>query len=246
MASDIRETPFVKQLAANDRPTREKALDSLRTYLTSGRDFTRTDLLKIWKGLFFCIYHTPPPSPYAPQTHLTHSLTSLLLSLPTPLFIPFLTAFWSTINTYYPSLPHLRLDKYLYLIRQYIASSFNYLSRQGWYEGLVGAWVEMMQGKGEEGVGPLSVRDGRVSDGVRYHVLDVWVDGLVGAEGWEEVVRKGGVMRPVEELRVGGRTKTVRERAREVLEDERLKDEEGEKAEEEAGNEDGEWGGLED
>ena len=60
-------------------------------------------------------------------------------------------------------------------------------------------------------------------------------------------MRKGVVMRPVEELRVGGRTKTVRERAREVLEDERLKDEEAEKAEE-AGDEagDGEWGGLED
>lgn len=102
-----------------------------------------------------------------------------------------------------------------------------------------------MEGKEEEGVGPLSVRDGRVSDGVRYHVLDVWVDGLVGAEGWEEG-RRGVVMRPVEGLRVDGRTKTVRERAREVLEDERLKEEEAEAEEKEAGAEDGEWGGLED
>ena len=101
---------------------------------------------------------------------------------------------------------------------------------------------------GEEGVGPLSRRDGRVSDGVRYHVLDVWVDGLVGAEGWEKEVRRGMVLRPVEGLRVEGRTKTVRERAREVMEDERLKQavvEEAEEAEE-AGEEDGEWGGLED
>lgn len=104
-----------------------------------------------------------------------------------------------------------------------------------------------MEGKGEEGVGALSVRDGRVSDGVRYHVLDVWVDGLVGAEGWEEEVKRGMVMRPVEVLRVGGRTKTVRERAREVIEDERLNPAEAEEMEEEgAGDEDGEWGGLED
>ena len=102
-----------------------------------------------------------------------------------------------------------------------------------------------MEGKGEEGVGPLSVRDGRVSDGIRYHVLDVWVDGLVGAEGWEEEMRRGLVMRPVENLKATGRTKTVRERAREVLEDERLKQVEAEEAEE-AGDEDGEWGGLED
>lgn len=107
-----------------------------------------------------------------------------------------------------------------------------------------------MEGKGErmEGVGPLSVRDGRVSDGMRYHVLDVWVDGLVAAEGWEKEVRRGTVMRPVEGLRVGGKMKTVRERAREVIEDERLREAEAEEAEaeEEAGDEDGEWGGLED
>ena len=109
-----------------------------------------------------------------------------------------------------------------------------------------------MEGKGVEGAGPLSVRDGKVSDGLRYHVLDVWVDGLVGAEGWEKEVRRGTVMRPVENLRAAGRTKTVRERAREVLEDERLKEAEAEEAEEEeaeeeeAGDEDGEWGGLED
>ncbi|KAL2043413.1 hypothetical protein N7G274_003719 [Stereocaulon virgatum] len=74
MASNGQNTPFVKQLAANDRPTREKALESLRTYLTSGRTFTSTDLLKIWKGLFFCESSTstqntptPPPSPPPPQ-----------------------------------------------------------------------------------------------------------------------------------------------------------------------------------
>lgn len=37
-----------------DRPTREKALTSLQTCLCSGRSFTTIELLKIWKGLFFC------------------------------------------------------------------------------------------------------------------------------------------------------------------------------------------------
>ena len=46
---------------------------------------------------------------------------------------------------------------------------------------------------------------------------------------------------------MAGRTKTVRERAREVIEDERLKKADAEEAEEaEAGDDDGEWGGLED
>ena len=76
----------------------------------------------------------------------------------------------------------------------------------------------MYDGKSEDGVGALSAGDGKVPDGVRYHVLDVWVDGLVETEGWEEV----GIMRNVEGLMTKGRTKVVRERAREVLGDERL------------------------
>ncbi len=57
----------------------------------------------------------------------------------------------------------------------------------------------------------MSPGDGKVADGVRYHVLDVWV-GWVGR----------GLMRPVERLGREGRTKVVRERARDVLGDERL------------------------
>ena len=79
---------------------------------------------------------------------------------------------------------------------------------------LEGVW----EGKSEDGIGALSAGDGKVPDGVRYHVLDVWVDGLVETEGWDGV----GVMRPVEKLRIDGRTKVVRERARDVLRDDRL------------------------
>lgn len=89
----------------------------------------------------------------------------------------------------------------------------------GYLDLLEGGW----KGGSEDGVGPLSVGDGKVPDGVRYHVLDVWVDGLVETEGWDG----RGLMRPVEKLMAGGRTKVVRERAREVLRDERLQGVEG-------------------
>ena len=94
---------------------------------------------------------------------------------------------------------------------------------------------------------PLSARDGKVADGVRYHVFDVWVDGLLGAEGWEG--QRGVVMRPVVKLGREGRTKIVRERARAVLEDVRLKESEkdgsgGEAEERGEGDEDGEFEGF--
>lgn len=98
------------------------------------------------------------------------------------------------------------------------------------------------KGKSEDGIGALSVGDGKVPDGVRYHVLDVWVDGLVETEGWEEVE----VTRPVEKLRTEGRTKVVRERAGEVLRDERLKgDQDMEDENKEGGESEDEFAGFE-
>ena len=86
---------------------------------------------------------------------------------------------------------------------------------------------------------PLSVGDGKVPDGLRYHVLDVWVDGLLEVEGWEE----RGLMRPVGKLAKEGRTKIVRERARGVLGDERL--EEGHAERHDVGEDAGEYGEFE-
>ncbi|CAF9909907.1 hypothetical protein IMSHALPRED_008503 [Imshaugia aleurites] len=246
MASDIQETPFVKQLAANDRPTREKALSSVQTYLCSGRTFTTIELLKIWKGLFFCIFHTDRP---IPQQRLSKSLASLLLPLPTTLFLPFLHAFWKTLIQYWSQIPSLRLDKYLYLLRQYVAYSFTYLQQHAWNGELVLGYLDLLEGvysgKSEDGVGALSAGDGKVPDGVRYHVLDVWVDGLVETEGWEGV----GVMRPIERLGIKGRTKVVRERAKGVLGDERLQgivERIGDGGEEHGGDEEEEFGGFAD
>ena len=109
-------------------------------------------------------------------------------------------------------IPSLRLDKYLYLIRQYIAHSFIYLSRHQWLSKLVGQYLSVIEEL------PLSPDNGKVPDGVRYHVLDVWVDGFVDLEGW-----KGeSIMAPVEALAKEGLTKVVRQRARETLIDERF------------------------
>ncbi|KAL8766780.1 MAG: hypothetical protein Q9209_006519 [Squamulea sp. 1 TL-2023] len=258
MAPEVRETPFVKELASSDRKIREKALESLRTYLLCNRNLTEIDLLKLWRGLFFCLYHTPHP---ATQHALSKSLASLFLPLPTILFTPFLTAFWTTIISEYTSIPQLRLDKYLLLIRCYISSTFQYLSNHQWDEGLLEQWKTLMEGgelirdkekeeKGVERLTPLSPRNGKVPDGVRYHVLDVWVDELVDVVGSEKLEERvmGMVMAPIQRLEREGRTKVVKGRARDVLQDDRLGrlvsgENRGEKAN---GKEEEEWEGFED
>ena len=63
---------------------------------------------------------------------------------------------------------------------------------------------------------------GRVPDGLRYHLLDIWLDELVGTFDHQAEVPVEKVMEVIAHVRKEGRTKVLRERAREVEEDERL------------------------
>ena len=40
---------------ATDKEVRDQALDSLRTYLGAQSNISELDLLKLWKGLFYCM-----------------------------------------------------------------------------------------------------------------------------------------------------------------------------------------------
>ncbi|EAW07736.1 putative ribosomal RNA processing protein [Aspergillus clavatus NRRL 1] len=119
---DLQKTPFVKELASSDRRTRDKATESLTLFLRSRTDLTLLDLLKLWKGLFFCFYHSDRP---LTQQALARNLSySLVPTLPRATLHRFLRAFWVTIGRDFHSLDRLRLDKYLYLIRCYVGVAF--------------------------------------------------------------------------------------------------------------------------
>ena len=138
------------------------------------------------------------------------------------------------------------------LVRRYINASFLYLSNHAWDAELVGGYLGLVEEI------PLSVGDesGKVPDGLKYHVLDCWVEELDKVDTARECpleVLMGSVRRVEEE----GATKVVRVRAKETLADERLEDwaakgagEVERKMEREAGSDgDGdsegeEWGGL--
>ncbi|KAL1885551.1 hypothetical protein Plec18167_001045 [Paecilomyces lecythidis] len=80
------------------------------------------DLLKVWKGLFFCFYHSDRP---LTQQSLARSLSySIVPSLPHSTLHRFLRAFWITIGRDFHKIDRIRLDKYLYLIRCYVGVAF--------------------------------------------------------------------------------------------------------------------------
>ncbi|KAF4547485.1 Ribosomal RNA-processing protein 1-like protein [Elsinoe fawcettii] len=51
--------PLLQSLASSSLSRRRAAMSSLRTYLSSKSNFTQLDFLKLWKGLFYCLYMTP-------------------------------------------------------------------------------------------------------------------------------------------------------------------------------------------
>lgn len=105
------------------------------------------------------------------------------------------------------------------LVRCYVNAAFTYLAQHAWDTELLKAYLELVAAI------PLSLANTKVSDGLRYHVLDTWVEELDGVD----VAREGAcpvdeIMDPVRRLEKEGRTKKVRERAKECLCDGRLKD----------------------
>ncbi|CAD0097772.1 unnamed protein product [Aureobasidium mustum] len=236
--------PFIKQLVHN---VRDKAVASLRTFLSRSTPFSSLDFLKLWKGLFYCMWSCDKP---APQRRLALDLSALVSLLSTRQnFIGFTRAFWQTIAREYPGIDSLRMDKFLFMIRSYVNAGFAYCAKNNWKD--VETRKEYLDLLKEI---PLNPRDPKVPNGLKYHVIDVYVDELekVGDDKapYEEL------MAPLVELGEKAVLKSVRKKVEEALDDDRAKewlgiedDEELSEAEEELDDEedeDEEFGGFDD
>ncbi|KAK8374898.1 hypothetical protein O3P69_010132, partial [Scylla paramamosain] len=61
----MKEILFAQRLADNEKKVRDRALKKLRKYLrlksSNGPAISREDALKLWKGLFYCMYMADKP-----------------------------------------------------------------------------------------------------------------------------------------------------------------------------------------
>ncbi|KAI5252012.1 hypothetical protein E4T42_03885 [Aureobasidium subglaciale] len=207
--------PFIKQLVHNDRQVRDKAVASLRTFLSRSTPFTSLDFLKLWKGLFYCMWSCDKP---APQRRLALDLSALVSLLSTPAnFLGFMRAFWQTMAREYTAIDSLRMDKFLFLIRSFVSAAWGWCAKGNWKD----AETRKQYGELLKEI-PLHPRDPKVPNGLKYHVIDVYVDELekVGGENapYEEL------MEPLVELGQKGLLKSVRKKVAEALDDSRVKE----------------------
>ncbi|OAG36738.1 hypothetical protein AYO21_09011 [Fonsecaea monophora] len=96
-----------------------------------------------------------------------------------------MTAFWETVSREWVSIDQWRMNKVLLLVRLAVRELFSLAL--GWVtdatsdsrtlQSLVASQLEILESW------PLSPRERKVPDGLRLHVLDVWVDELAGQLG---------------------------------------------------------------
>ena len=199
---------------------------------------TLLDALKLWKGLFYCLWMTDRP---LPQQQICSSFASLVADIFPDNRSVFTRAFWQTMAREWTNIDVLRMEKFLLLTRRYLGAQFGVMKEAKWKKAVVAEQLELLQEI------PLNVSDPKIGNGIRYHVIDIYIDELERAGALEEG-RKGVelevLLAPLEELKKDSPTKSVRVKAKEALKDERLPG--NEKDEDEEMEDEGVWGGCQD
>lgn len=157
---------FGQTLASNDKATRDKAVKALSRYLKSGRVTEELELAKIWKALFYCMWHSDKPKV---QAELAERLGGLVHAVPGSRATLFAKVFWATMMREWMGIDRLRLNKFYTLQRCVLQQSFRQLRQAGWPAGGADALAQVLW------QGPLSKAS---PPGLRYWMVDNYVPAL--------------------------------------------------------------------
>ncbi|CAL9059481.1 unnamed protein product [Musa banksii] len=160
---------IAKRLASCNRTARDRAVRALSSWLCRQTDdaVSDADLAKIWKGLFYCVWHADK---LPVQVDLAGRLAALLESLAAPLAARYFEAFLVTIRREWGGIDFLRLDKFYLLIRKFLRHAFLLLRKNAWNPDLVARMIGILSKKS------LLAIDRYPANGVNYHVTEVFLD----------------------------------------------------------------------
>lgn len=91
--------------ATPDKETRDKAVKAVTRYLKNAHDITALELFKVWKALFYCMWHSDKR---AVQADLAERLTGLIHVMPPASQPLFVQVFWGTMSREWHGIDRLR------------------------------------------------------------------------------------------------------------------------------------------
>eukprot|EP00250_Pteridium_aquilinum_P005973 c15979_g1_i1 orf=302-2401(+) len=152
-----------RNLASPDKAKREKAMSLLCLWLTSQKEIKEEELLGIWKGLFYCLWHAEKLAAHADMIdRLAHLMERLDVDLSLQFFKVFLTALrreWGSIDKDCPDSFHL-------LLRQYFFHMFAILQKREWDVEVVKKFMDALVERA------LLAQDGVMADDVNLGITD--------------------------------------------------------------------------
>ncbi|XP_016444755.1 uncharacterized protein LOC107770015 [Nicotiana tabacum] len=165
-------TSLIKHLASCNASIRSKAFAHLQTWLvTQTTQLADDDMKKLWKGLFYCLWH----SDKAPaQALLIDRICSLVKNLDLGICLHYFSAFLITLRREWNGIDHLRLDKFYLLIRKFVGSVFELMKKCKWDLEVMGKCVEVLENNA------FLATDKLLGHGVNYHIASVFLDELKG------------------------------------------------------------------
>ncbi|XP_017394033.1 ribosomal RNA processing protein 1 homolog A isoform X2 [Cebus imitator] len=174
------EIQLAQRLAGNEQVTRDRAVRKLRKYIVARTQraadgFTHDELLKVWKGLFYCMWMQDK---LLLQEELGRTISQLIHAFQTTEAQHlFLQTFWQTMNREWTGIDRLRLDKFYMLMRMVLNESLKALKMRGWEERQIEQLLELLT---TEILHPSS----QAPHGVKSHFIEIFLEELakVGAE----------------------------------------------------------------
>lgn len=128
-ALSSKEMRFGARLAHTEKAVRDKAVANLSAFLASREEMSELELLKVWKGLFYCMWMADK----APvQNELSERLARLVHDFQGDLGLRFVRTFLITMEREWGGIDVLRMDKFYYLIRRVMREVFEYLQQREW------------------------------------------------------------------------------------------------------------------
>ncbi|KAL5549822.1 hypothetical protein UlMin_005053 [Ulmus minor] len=161
---------LIKQLASSAKSSRDKALGVLfETWLPTQTSVSDDIMKKLWKGLFYCVWHADK---VPVQTELIDRLSSLLPKLDLSLSIQYLSVFLLTMRREWNGIDVLRLDKFYLLIRRFLHNFFVLLRNNSWDLELSRRLMGVLQER------TFLADDKSQGNGVNYHIASIFLEEL--------------------------------------------------------------------
>nr|XP_046259854.1 ribosomal RNA processing protein 1 homolog B-like [Scatophagus argus] len=168
------EVQFAQRLASNERPVRTKAMRKLRKYVSvrsqkATGGFTGDELLKLWKGLFYCLWMQDKP---LLQEELSSQISGLIHCFQDVdgQFL-YLESSLQTLKREWTGIDRLRMDKFFQLVRFMFRQTFELLRRRSWESSVVSRFLELLKAQ-------ILQAGSAAPSGLQIHILDLYMTEL--------------------------------------------------------------------